>query len=169
MNIVLEGPDGSGKSTLASFLSGRLRYKIHRSEGPVQSTFDLRARLANYLLSRYTIFDRFAAISEPIYGPVMQRRMMTPADHQLIAEFYLTKPLIIYCRADSLSRHVPNNATDTKAYLELLHLNNHRILERYERWAREFRPIEYTIGDGYEPTVKQILARFSEHLDAVSV
>lgn len=156
MNIVLEGPDGGGKSTLATFLAARLRYRVHASEGPIRDDAEMKRRFLIYLLKRRTIFDRLAMISEPIYGPVFQRRFPTPTDMAIIAEFYETKPLIIYCRGDALDQHTASSPVDTPAYLAQLRIHHPRICAKYDAWAKAAQPMRYEIGDDMNHLLQRI-------------
>jgi archaellum biogenesis ATPase FlaH len=109
--IILEGPDGSGKSTLSERISraygGIPVHNIGRTPGTpegvrenIQACYDRADDLC--------IQDRVTQISEPIYGAVFGRELITPfefreAQAQLIM---IRKPVIIYCRVDDLDKVV---------------------------------------------------------------
>lgn len=167
MNIVLEGPDGGGKSTLARCIQTQLGYSIHASEGPIRSEVDMVGRFATFTLKKNTIFDRIAMISEPIYGPLLQRRTCNESEMRVIREFYDMKPLIIYCRPTqrhTLTNHNPNSR-DTKEYLRTLQRLHPTICIKYDLWAIVARPIRYEIGDD----IDRLISFLAETRDAIAV
>jgi hypothetical protein len=169
VNIILEGPDGGGKSTLASFLASELRYRVHASEGPIRHDRDMLQRYTTYLLKRRTIFDRLALISEPIYGPLFQRRPPTDDEMKIIWEFYRLRPLIIYCRpidaGTGMSNHRATSSMDSSAYMAMVNIHYPRLLGKYDAWAKVVQPMRYEIGED----LVEFKMRLLEKLDAVAV
>lgn len=94
--IVVEGPDGSGKSTLLEKLSKLYGMKVLHGGGPPKTLIELIERLEEYP-NKGKILDRWSAISEQIYSPILGKDMLLPKEtlDNVIDRF---KPMIIYCR-----------------------------------------------------------------------
>lgn len=108
--IIVEGLDNSGKTTLINkllewFPDLRLKPKIVPKTGEIKSKQQLTSYMDKFvdLPRRKTsnlLFDRFPAISEAVYGPVMRGSMAFSQDEWLTYIDMLAwhKPLVIYCR-----------------------------------------------------------------------
>jgi thymidylate kinase len=106
--IVIEGPDGAGKTTLIEALRGNSTkyFAILRASGypqtaegrPTHGTeFMNAARIfADAMGPIHVVCDRFHAISENVYGPVLRKR--TPELVSSIVQRLLGVDFLIYCR-----------------------------------------------------------------------
>jgi adenylate kinase family enzyme len=153
-HIVLEGPDNGGKSTLARFLAQRLRTPILHSGGPEKEPGEINKRIRTFLdLKQQRIFDRHACISQEIYRTIRNTNNGA-VDPALIAEFYDSKPLLIYCRPlieELGAGHVVKSDHDTEQHLVEIKENYQRLLVMYDAWALQHSNLIYRIGDSYEP------------------
>lgn len=105
--IVVEGPDGSGKTTLIKRLVQLIALECVPKA--VSSEMNAEVDLSVYIEKQLNrgfgprLYDRFALISGPIYGPLFGMR--PPNDifqdfGQLaswLSRFYAIEPLVIYC------------------------------------------------------------------------
>lgn len=107
--IIVEGPDGSGKSVLVNNLSKILQLPVATKVvgSDTEPLVNLREWTENNVARGFqpVIFDRHRLISEPIYGPAIRTRQ--DADFydlawlsQMMGQFYVAKPIIIYCLPD---------------------------------------------------------------------
>ena len=109
--IIIEGADGSGKSTL---IKQQFPGAIHAG-GPPKTSEELLARLD--LPVPGNVYDRWTAISEQIYGPIIHGR-------NLLSTWYFDqaimdkRPMFIYCRPPT---HVMK--MNLKAQIEKPHKN----------------------------------------------
>lgn len=174
MNIVVEGPDGSGKSTLIAAFKERFDLLHHtaprgrtgqkfagwtaqHSGGPAKSADEIEERAREYLTRDRTLFDRHPCVSNPIYSTIFHGIGGPSAD--LIAQFYLTRPLIIYCRAVDLSRHVVKEDDLAKEFLERISLDYGRLVNLYDIWAVEHANLIFRIGEDTRAFVSSIYSR----------
>lgn len=174
MNIVFEGPDGGGKSTLVKrvqerfdrIAAGASIYDVsHRfagwstqhSGGPAKSTEEIDARVRDYLARDRVIFDRYPAISSPIYSTIFNG--IGGPSQELIDQFYATKPLLIYCRATSPDRHEVKPDDHAKRFLDRIAPEYHRLVYLYDQWAAEHANLIFRIGDDTEKFLRSIEAR----------
>lgn len=106
--IIVEGPDGSGKTSLVRSLQGMTGFPLTTKavSSEMKANVDLpiyiEAQLAQGFGKR--LYDRFALISGPIYGPICGMRppndIFTDEVQSFIWQGRLynrVKPLIIYC------------------------------------------------------------------------
>lgn len=105
--IVVEGPDGAGKTTLINYLlenTGNLEVAPRVVSKDAEALVDLRQWVHTNLRvgKQRMIFDRHRLISEPIYGPILRKKLepgfsdanwFAPA----LEKFYSIDPLVIYC------------------------------------------------------------------------
>lgn len=104
--IVIEGPDGAGKTTLINKIVEATGLEIAPRvvTKDAEAMVDLQQWVQHNLAfgQQKLIFDRHRLISEPIYGPILRRKLepgfsdlawLVPA----IQKFYAVDPLIIYC------------------------------------------------------------------------
>lgn len=144
MIIVLEGADNSGKSTLAKYLAAATGFPVVDGKGPPKSLEEINSRVEEHLKFDHVIFDRHACVSNTIYDAY--RETSIPVDPLLIAEFYDSNPLFIYCTSDgSLSSHILNEK-DTPEHVQLLVDHNHKIVADYDEWAKEHANWVYRKG-----------------------
>jgi len=164
MNIVLEGPDGGGKSTLAQRLAESFDdFRIQPSEGRDKYPGEQNERVERYLMMQNVLFDRHPAISQDIY--CMIRGGHETCDPQLVARFYTTDPVIVYCRvtdaATALGHHVIKDH-DTPEHLRQVEENYDTLIRHYDEWALEHAHIIYRIGDSPKPVLAFIRRRIYE-------
>lgn len=101
--IVVEGMDNTGKTTLISKLAEELKLlSITNRRRPQrrEDVFHYTANMTMLSLHFSTIFDRWQAISEPIYGPICRGiGFLEDGDTDYLhAVTRVANPLIIYCR-----------------------------------------------------------------------
>lgn len=92
--LVLEGPNGAGKSILAAYLSDRLEAPIRHAGGRPVDHDQVKTRL---VLPLGTINDRWVAIGERVYGPILRNGTLE-APIVLREAVRSVGPLIVYCR-----------------------------------------------------------------------
>jgi len=101
--IVVEGCDNSGKTTLIQRLAEELKLlSITNRRKPQQraDVFHYTTDMVMLSLHYSTIFDRWQAISEPIYGPICRGiGYLESGDTDFLHRVaQVAKPLLIYCR-----------------------------------------------------------------------
>ena len=152
-HIVLEGPDNGGKSTLARYLATRLHIPILHSGGPEKEPGEINNRVRTFLdMRQLHIFDRHACISQEIYRKIRNTNNGA-VDPTLIAEFYASRPLLIYCRplTEELGKgHIVKSDHDTEQHLVEIKDNYQRLLVMYDAWASQHVSLIYRIGDDYD-------------------
>lgn len=117
--IILEGPDGSGKTTLGRRLSALHGIPLVKREKQDAYLWCM-SELSSWSLSGLKIYDRFALVSEYIYGPL--RRGAKAVEFELdypptaeMMERFVRDALIIYCRppATVIMRNVRETSQPT--------------------------------------------------------
>jgi adenylate kinase family enzyme len=110
--IILEGPDGSGKTTLGRRLSQIHGFPLVKREKQDAYLWVI-SELSSWSLSGLKIYDRFALVSEYIYGPLRRDGVQPEFDLKFppteeMMERFLQDALIIYCRpsVDTIIRNV---------------------------------------------------------------
>lgn len=152
MNIVLEGPDGSGKSTLAHMIAAHVPLAYTPPRGPEQYKGEIVERAGRYLKFDGCLFDRHPIISHNIYGRFRDGATLIPDD--LVAAFYRTKPLIIFCDNQAgLSNHELKDY-DTPEHVAMVEKFDHDIRAAYRVWAAVHADYRYAIGDDPEPIIQ---------------
>lgn len=100
--IIIEGMDNSGKTTLARRLAKDLEllYINNRKKTTGLKTLDRDVYNFTRLSTIYnTVFDRWSAISEPVYGSVLRGTTYLEEDKRQLHQYCLqANPLVIYCR-----------------------------------------------------------------------
>lgn len=101
--IIIEGMDNTGKSTLVTRLSKDLKLVlVNNQKRPAHAQEALTYIQGVLTLARdfRVIADRWAPISEPIYGPICRNtHLFTNQDlQQQLGMTLQVNPLIIYCR-----------------------------------------------------------------------
>lgn len=107
MMVIVEGPDGSGKSTLCDRIwkefglvkATRLASSL---DGPVEDLHQgVIDRLVEQMKMDPMVYDRFAPISEPIYGSVVRQDIREgfamPAAAHIWREMMKLDPFFIFC------------------------------------------------------------------------
>lgn len=155
--IVVEGVDNSGKSTLIRALQVVLpAWYIQGSEGPPKHKGEMDERVVRYLADhkRETIYDRHPCVSQPIYGQM--RTHLDGISPGLIAQFYSSTPLFIYCDGGErgMKAHIFNPETDSEHHLEAVRSNYDQLLYVYREWAAGHAHLSYRIGDSISQVVK---------------
>lgn len=103
-SIIVEGCDNTGKSTLIDRLSRELKIPVQVScrSLPVDEQIDW---MKEKLSKGPFIFDRFAIISESVYGPLLRKEVKFPLKgkkpnsfHTIMKDIVIpANPIIIYC------------------------------------------------------------------------
>ena len=151
LDVVFEGPDNTGKSTLIQKFLDDYRYtrRVIKSEGPEKYHGEIDERIERYYLEDIdVIYDRHPAVSETIYAPVVRQNPGPTAYSRNM--FYLTEPLIIYCRAlpgRGMQGHRDNPGVDTEHHIQGVTQHYDEICDRYDDWALRHAHFVYRIGD----------------------
>lgn len=105
--IVVEGPDGSGKSSLADLLASRFNLVkaprlAHSLFGPINDLADgVMKSLEEQRGAEGMVYDRFAPISEAIYGSVVRQDIREGFSGPFMAHAWKSmmelNPLFIFC------------------------------------------------------------------------
>jgi hypothetical protein len=105
--IVVEGPDGSGKSSLVDYLTHRFDLVkaprlAHSLFGPINDLADgVMKALEEQQGCETMVYDRFAPISEAIYGSVVRQEIREGFDGPFMAHAWKQlmqhNPLFIFC------------------------------------------------------------------------
>lgn len=130
--IVVEGPDGSGKTQLVRSLQLMTGFPLMAKavSSEMKATVDVPGYIETHLAMGFgkRLYDRFALISGPIYGPLCGMR---PPNHIFADEiqsyiwkgrFYnRVKPLLIYCLppADIVRANVFSQQTENSVVTEM--------------------------------------------------
>jgi len=162
MNIVLEGPDASGKSTLAKHIAEQLLLPIVHSGGPEKFPGEVLERTKKRLgITGPMLHDRHPAVSQNIHLTAL-RLPGTYIPEGMLAQFYASKPLIIYCRnPGTLEGHQMSEHASTEY---------HRRVERYfpdlcrmyDEWALRHASFTYRIGDDMNSVVRMVRAYMND-------
>lgn len=101
--VIVEGMDNAGKTTLVQRLSADLKLLVLNNRRRPQNKEEILdyVKLIRPLAAHFpVILDRYAPISEPIYGPICRStRLLNPSDiEQLIATTVSMNTLVVYCR-----------------------------------------------------------------------
>lgn len=100
--IICEGPDNAGKTTLLKRLSGEFYLPIIKSPGPMEEKeiFKWCINQMYHPDSDFIFYDRFAAISDCIYGPLIRggSPFIEKEEGKAIQNLLKYKAVIIYCR-----------------------------------------------------------------------
>lgn len=154
--IIVEGMDNSGKTTLIEKLADDLKLvKVNNRKRPESSNDIWMWVSASVEMARHhpTILDRWAPISEPIYGPICRdTRLFSSHDQALTMaylETFIKRPIIIYCRpSESKIR-----SWGDRAQMDGVIKNSERLLVAYDHsmksLAAEFQKC-YWINYNYE-------------------
>ena len=143
--IIFEGPDGAGKSYTAEKLMPFYNDAIlFRSKGPTtREEFLSRMRDAfalHYSNPLKTIFcDRFPAISEPVYGPIL-RGSSKLNDYDLedwLARLKANGAIIVYCRPSNetlLNVNLESKEHKSPEFVEQVKAKRLAIIKKYDEW-----------------------------------
>lgn len=169
MRIILEGIDNSGKTTLAEAIASTLGWGIQSSEGPSKYSGEIEERIKRYLLMDNIVFDRFPAISNPLYDQAFDRKP-DRFDGTLIDRLYGERPVIIYCDpiVRGLHGYKSNPRTESAQHVADLDRNYDKLLSIYRSWAIARAHFIYRIGDNVDDLLDAVTgiwsARISEPL-----
>lgn len=155
--IVIEGPDGAGKSTLIHRLLGQLPLRVLHGGGPPSSVAELRDRVWSSH-QRYPVLDRWAAISELVYGRVLRGETAIP-EQELYAAIERFNPTIIYCRPpmDVLLSRLGNTHRPEKVYKSEEHCQEvisryTKIVEAYDLLTQQLQELSIATVVHYDHT-----------------
>ena len=151
--IVVEGMDNTGKTSLVNHLATRYSLPVIHSAGPRDMLGSFRwVRAALNHHRHHIIFDRFALISEAVYGTILRGVDMfeNPAGLHLWDTFRRLDPIIIYCRPHI---GVVTNFGD-RAQMEGVVDRATQLYSRYEEVmadrVKTFLPFDFTVDSDYE-------------------
>lgn len=156
MNIVLEGPDNAGKSTLAKKLHEELGLLIRHSGGPSKFPGEVNERAKQFIADpNFYIYDRHPCISQNLYVAALKTagELVKP---ETIANFYLSKPLIIYCRNNGTLDGHEQSEHSSEEYFKQVEQNFLDLCEMYDSWGLVNAHMIYRIGDDVETLIKRI-------------
>jgi predicted HAD superfamily Cof-like phosphohydrolase len=158
--IILEGPDNGGKSTLAAELARVTGLPVQGSEGPPKHEGEMNIRIRRYLDMGPAIFDRFPAISNPIYDRALGRKADV-IDPALIAEMYARSPVLVYCDPGDrgLVGHVVKER-ESEEHIAGVTKNARYLVDLYQGWAMRKANMVYRIGDDKGQAVRRIVGAF---------
>lgn len=141
MIVVVEGPDNSGKSTLVEAIRAidpRARVVLG---GPASRDALLARMTAAFVMheaGEVVVCDRFPAVSEPVYGPILRERSELD-DVDARASLGCLKAVgavVVYCRPPDDAvldmRTHRRGPSDTPEHLSRLNERKREILERYD-------------------------------------
>lgn len=105
MMVIVEGMDNSGKTTLVNQLRVKYPFSVvhsrtYRNSDP-DSWMDATLEIIEASRKKDILCDRFPAITESVYGPVLRGRNVLgehPRWVNLLQELAKVRPVIIYCR-----------------------------------------------------------------------
>lgn len=133
--IILEGPDGSGKTTLGRRLSelhGIPMVKRDKQDAYLWSM----SELSSWSLSGLRIYDRFALVSEYIYGPLRRKGIQPefelgyqPTEEMM--ERFIQDSLIIYCRPPTQT--IVRNVKETAQPQDIQPITL-EVIKAYDNW-----------------------------------
>lgn len=138
--IIVEGMDNSGKTTLIKKLAEVFgeRVQVIKPPGPFRSSGELNGWLDRDIeliqkgKEKFTIYDRYPILSEPIYGPEIRKHsMITGAqvekalDKLQMAD---TPTLVIYCRPHNDSIHNFGEREQMEGVID----NAHAMIKSYD-------------------------------------
>lgn len=165
--IVVEGPDGSGKTSLVKSLQGMTGFPLTSKavSSEMKELVDLPAYIETHLALGFgkRLYDRFALISGPIYGPLTG---MKPPNHIFTDEVQSwiwqgrfhnrVKPLVIYCLPpeDEVRKNLINNPrNDAMAHIWEQVFWSYRMKLDQDTLARPDRVYryDYTQDDPHGP------------------
>ena len=152
-NVVVEGPDGSGKSTLAAYLSGALGMPLKLTEGPPKFPGEIQQRCRRYLDYQGTVFDRHPCVSQPIYAQLRNTVEIVPP--ALMDEFYASDPVMVFCRATNLDRHVVK-IYENPEHVASVEERFHHLVKAYDAWCLDHAHVVFRIGQDMEKIVSVI-------------
>jgi cytidylate kinase len=143
MVIIIEGMDNTGKTTLATKLADDLkmvwvnnRHKPKSYEDMADWTYSM-AELAR---RNNVLFDRWCAISEPVYGPICRNiNIATEADLTglyMYLQRMVPKHLVIWCKPP---REVVISSIDTRDQMEGVVANTHKLLDEYDERMKKVK------------------------------
>ena len=162
MHIILEGCDNTGKSFLADYLATHLGRSIKSSEGPEKYPGEINERVEFYE-KRYThvpvIFDRHPIISHPIYSSV-KNKPITAIRDDLVSNFWLDSPYIIYCRQGDLNKALDGHQEkdyDSPDHMEAVKTFYRELHNKYDQWALGRAHLIYRIGDPMEMVARSVI------------
>lgn len=129
--IVVEGPDGAGKTELVKSLHKLTGIAVADKavSSSMEGIVDIPSYITRALSLRFhpMIYDRFALISGPIYGPLCGMRppneifMDGPIFQDWLESFRSLRPRIIYCLPpfEVVKENVYNEGTENSAVWEV--------------------------------------------------
>lgn len=140
MLVIIEGTDGSGKTTLIENLrNSTKRYFaiIRASTYPPDGRGRPYMKAANEFHNLYpgdVILDRYHAISENIYGPLL--RGTIPQTIETIMFDLLEVDLIVYCRPPA---HIIRKTVLQNTQMEGVIEKTNTLIERYDDFMDKLR------------------------------
>lgn len=165
--IIIEGCDNTGKTTLGHRLVDDVRgvYVTNKQPRLEELMFPYMAEMCLLSMKVPLILDRWPAISEPIYGPILRGGSALDEDAVVIANRILTwvNPLVIYCRPP-LAKVL--GSIEERDQLPGVVANVEKIYHRYdevmEEFSQDYQPV--LIYDYTRDLYPEILNHVKTHL-----
>lgn len=165
--IIIEGCDNTGKTTLGHRLVDDIHGVYVTNKQPRKRELMIPYMKEMFLLSAKMplILDRWPAISEPIYGPILRGESALEEDAVVVANHILTwtNPLVIYCRPP-LDKVL--GSIDERDQLPGVVENAEKIYHQYDeamwRFSQDYRPV--LIYDYTRDLYPEILNHVKTHL-----
>lgn len=159
--IILEGPDGSGKTTLGRRLSELHGIPLIKRDKQDAYLWCM-SELSCWSLSGLRIYDRFALVSEYIYGPL--RRGEKAVEFELgyrptaeMMERFVRDALIIYCRPPA--NVIIQNVMETSQPTDILSITRSAIAA-YDEW---FTHMNHVLFDYTSDTPESLNETIHQH------
>lgn len=166
--IIVEGCDNTGKSTLVSRLAGDLKIMAITSRSRPTSIEDIAQYTGEMTLlsCKYkTVFDRWQAISESIYGPVCRGTQLIDDEARSVLDWItaFVNPLVIYCRPQY--EQIANTIRKRKQ-MEGVEENLQELVSAYdERMLQISGTMATFVYDYTHTTYEDLLAHVKLHLN----
>lgn len=171
--VIVEGMDNSGKTTLVRQLSEDCRLLVMNNRRRPKTRQDILDYVAGVvpLAQRFpVILDRFAPISEPIYGPICRNTELLTRDDisQCLLRVTAEQPkpaVIIYCRPRATTILQFGPIPQMEGVIE----NGRALLQAYDETMKKLGSFWFTVlyydweHDSYSSLKNQVSLHFQNY------